>query len=63
MKAIVFFAEGHRLGLFLRDGDPEKTALEIARRYAPDAPVLLRREEGYVRVWAYPVKILVWRTP
>ena len=61
MKAIVFFEEGHRLGLFLRDGDPEKTALEIARRYAPDAPVLLRREDGIVRVWAYPVKILAWR--
>ena len=63
MKAIVFFAEGHRIGLLLPEGDLEKTALEIARRYAPDAPVLLRREEGYVRVWAYPVKILVWRTP
>ena len=61
MKAIVFFAEGHRIGLLLPEaGDLEKTALEIARRYS-DAPVLLRREDGFVRVWAYPVKILAWR--
>ena len=61
MRVIIFFAEGHRIGMLLPEGDLEKTALEIARRYAPDAPVLLRREDGIVRVWAYPVKILAWR--
>jgi len=62
LRAIVYMPGGRREGLLLRGDDLEAAALALARRYAPEAPLLIRYEpDGYVRAWAFPVKILIWR--